>query len=50
TDPVGPASGSYRVNRGGSWNYAEQFLRSAHRYYFAPNARGGNVGFRVARR
>jgi formylglycine-generating enzyme len=31
TDPIGPVSGSLRVNRGGSWNYVGRYLRSALR-------------------
>jgi formylglycine-generating enzyme required for sulfatase activity len=38
----------YRVLRGGSWNYAPQFLRSANRYRYAPVDRKVELGFRVA--
>jgi formylglycine-generating enzyme required for sulfatase activity len=31
TDPLGAASGVYRVFRGGSWNHSAEFLRSARR-------------------
>jgi formylglycine-generating enzyme required for sulfatase activity len=49
-DPVGAASGSYRVGRGGSWfNYA-QGCRSADRRADTPSDRGSSSGgFRVAR-
>jgi len=30
-NPLGPASGSYRVMRGGSWNYDSDYLRLAYR-------------------
>jgi len=47
TDPRGPASGSYRVLRGGSWaNYAS-FCRSANRNYLHyPTDRSYRIGFR----
>ena len=48
-DPVGPAEGSGRVNRGGNWSFFPIDCRSAHRYYLAPSLRLVNVGFRVAR-
>ena len=48
-DPQGPASGSGRVNRGGSWNYAAGLCRAARRYYYSPDVRGGNIGFRLVR-
>ncbi|MDA9961833.1 SUMF1/EgtB/PvdO family nonheme iron enzyme [Opitutales bacterium] len=47
TDPTGPASGSRRVRRGGSWNYPGTNLRSAERDYFTPGYRSNNLGFRV---
>ena len=47
TDPPGPASGTFRVLRGGSWNITD--VRSSVRDYNAPYNRGGTIGFRVAR-
>ncbi|MBO4286561.1 MAG: formylglycine-generating enzyme family protein [Kiritimatiellae bacterium] len=47
TDPTGPASGSYRVQRGGSWNYVAQYCRSASRNYYGPSLNYGNYGFRL---
>ena len=47
TGPTGPASGSYRVGRGGSWSYGGGTLRSAERLSYAPGSRGSHVGFRV---
>jgi formylglycine-generating enzyme required for sulfatase activity/alpha-tubulin suppressor-like RCC1 family protein len=47
TDPTGPASGSYRVKRGGSWHYPGTVLRSAKRDLDAPGNPHNNLGFRV---
>ena len=47
TDPEGPASGSDRVVRGGSWRPGGTYLRSAERGYDAPGARNNLIGFRV---
>jgi len=49
TDPSGPASGSYRGLRGGSWGGDASYLRSADRGSYDPSARNNNVGFRLAR-
>ena len=48
-DPTGPAMGSSRVIRGGSWNYDPGFCRSANRSRDTPGDRSSNLGFRVAR-
>jgi formylglycine-generating enzyme required for sulfatase activity len=47
TDPEGPASGSDRVRRGGSWIYDGTILRSAKRHYNSPGTRSNSLGFRV---
>jgi formylglycine-generating enzyme required for sulfatase activity len=49
TNPIGAASGPYRVFRGGGWNHAGDFLRSARRGGLAPANRGEYLGFRVVR-
>lgn len=50
SDPRGPASGSVRVLRGGSWN-ADAFLcRVAHRNRSHPTGRYTTIGFRAVRR
>jgi formylglycine-generating enzyme required for sulfatase activity len=46
-DPTGPASGSTRVIRGGSWSGTGTPLRSANRYTTTPSARNYGIGFRV---
>ena len=45
----GPASGSYRVCRGGSWNDDPPRVRVANRGVSTPDSRFGNLGFRLAR-
>lgn len=47
TDPVGPASGSNRVLRGGSWYDYAQGCRSANRYYNYPSSSRDSNGFRL---
>ena len=48
-DPRGPSSGSYRVNRGGSWSDPVIVGRVTYRYWSVRSA-GFNVnGFRPAR-
>jgi formylglycine-generating enzyme required for sulfatase activity len=47
TDPEGPASGSYRVTRGGSWGSGGTRLRSAERSTNTPSNRNTGIGFRV---
>lgn len=46
-DPVGTA-GTYRVLRGGSWNFIAQYCRSAFRDPDHPDYARNYVGFRVA--
>ncbi|MDP2983193.1 MAG: SUMF1/EgtB/PvdO family nonheme iron enzyme [Candidatus Latescibacter sp.] len=49
-NPSGAQTGSYRVNRGGSWGYYDDFCRSADRNYGNPLSRVYYIGFRVVRR
>ena len=49
TDPTGAAAGGDRVIRGGSWSNPPALARSAIRGSDVPSARGGDLGFRVAR-
>jgi formylglycine-generating enzyme required for sulfatase activity len=46
-DPTGPASGSNRVLRGGSWYPGGTTLRSAKRNNNTPSYRSTDLGFRV---
>ena len=45
-DPRGPASGSYRVIRGGSWLNGAVFLRVSNRGDCTPTSYGNDAGFR----
>jgi formylglycine-generating enzyme required for sulfatase activity len=47
TDPQGPAKGTARVVRGGSWYYNPRCCRSAFRESRSPSERGNDLGFRV---
>jgi formylglycine-generating enzyme required for sulfatase activity len=49
TDPQGPASGSFRVVRGGSWRDDARLGRSAYRDDGAPGTRVDILGFRLLR-
>jgi formylglycine-generating enzyme required for sulfatase activity len=46
-DSSGPSSGTYHVQRGGSWQFGPEFCRSAARS-FGPFGSNNIVGFRVA--
>ena len=48
TDPVGPASGSNKVIRGGSWVNPAARLRCASRFQMQPFVRYADLGFRCA--
>ena len=45
-NPTGPAAGSGRVLRGGSWGYGESFARAAYRFDVDVTYRNHDVGFR----
>jgi formylglycine-generating enzyme required for sulfatase activity len=49
TNPKGPASGGYRVLRGGSWSYSVNGCRVAAREDGNPALTGSKVGFRYAK-
>ena len=48
-DAGGPASGSGRVYRGGSWDNPAQDARVASRYYYPPAYRSSDLGCRLLR-
>ena len=48
TDPTGSQSGSYRVLRGGGWNYYARRCRSSNRIISFPSYRGYDLGLRLA--
>jgi sulfatase modifying factor 1 len=48
-DPHGPASGSSRVLRGGSWLNFTRYARSAYRNRLGADYRDFNLGFRLVR-
>ena len=47
-DPTGPAEGSFRPCRGGSWSVSTPFSRSALRFCHPTNACRFDMGFRVS--
>ena len=48
TNPTGASSGSYRVRRGGGWNYDPWFCRSSYRAnYSAPGNERSYLGLRL---
>lgn len=49
TDPTGPSSGSYRVDRGGRWGDSAGGCRSAGRDHSSPDVRYSYLGLRLAR-
>jgi formylglycine-generating enzyme required for sulfatase activity len=49
TDPKGPATGEYRVLRGGSFDSGASDARSSFRYDCSPTGRYDFSGFRLAR-
>lgn len=49
SNPQGPASGQYRVIRGGSWGNTAQYVRPGHRSFDTPVSRYYHLGFRLLR-
>ena len=48
-NPAGPATGSFRVMRGGAWDSPAAGVRSSHRYRQSPGVADFTIGFRVAK-
>ncbi|MCL2264970.1 MAG: formylglycine-generating enzyme family protein [Treponema sp.] len=48
-NPMGPSSGTYRVDRGGGWVASAEGTRSAYRGYGTPGDGFNLIGFRVVR-
>lgn len=46
-DPTGPNSGSYRVERGGSWDYSARDCRSSYRNFYSPGVSIFDLGLRL---
>lgn len=49
SDPQGPASGDWRVRRGGSWFGVPHYLRSANRNFAHPSSKYNTLGFRLVK-
>ena len=47
-NPQGPASGDYRVLRGGAYHDLDLGVRAAARNHYGPYYWGGDLGFRLA--
>lgn len=48
TDPTGPATGHFRVLRGGCWSNKASKCRIANRLYYTPSRRSNYYGIRLA--
>lgn len=49
TNPTVPVLGSFRVLRGGGWDYDPENLRSAYRNFIWPGDQNDGIGFRLVR-
>ena len=49
TPDAGPASGSLRCPRGGSWDFNADFAQVAYRHHDSPGDRYFGYGFRLVR-
>jgi formylglycine-generating enzyme required for sulfatase activity len=48
-NPTGPPSGELKVMRGGSWNFASEYIRTTSRLKMKPMDREADLGMRCAR-
>ena len=48
TNPTGPADGTHRIMRGGSWTYDQNFCRVSRRNYISNVIGVSNCGLRLA--
>ncbi len=48
-DPTGPKIGNYRINRGGSDSEKSFRIHPAYRWYYTPEFKDDDLGFRVVR-
>ncbi len=48
-NPPGPAEGDLKVMRGGSWNFASEYIRTTSRMKLKPIEREADLGIRCAR-
>jgi formylglycine-generating enzyme required for sulfatase activity len=48
-NPVGPASGNYKVIRGASWNRSGNYMRATYRTYYTMSVRFDFLGFRCVK-
>ena len=47
-NPAGPASGTYRICRGGGWNYSDNYCRVSYRSYHSMTSKYDRIGLRLA--
>ena len=48
-NPYGPSSGTYRIDRGGSWYHDASRCPVARRHYLVPDTEANTLGFRLVR-
>ena len=49
TNPTGPATGTDRLLRGGSWHLSSNYCRGSQRVNYYPGNADGGIGFRAVR-
>lgn len=50
TDPTGPSNGTFRLFRGGSWNFNDYYCAVSFRFNGYPTVTSAHIGFRYVRR